>query len=309
MSSTKDHIKDTALPALYRAADGVSITGQRKYLRLMRADLALLIAGAIFASITVENPGINRLFLIVSAVLLATGALITFVLSQKTYKKQWYGGRAAAESVKTLAWRYMMRAEPFHEQISTDIIDQKFAESLREVFQESKDLSLTVQGDLAVAPQITNAMRTLRASDLEKRKQIYAIGRIADQRTWYSQKAVRNSRSESRWFWAVGVAQVLALIAAIVMISSSEFPVNPTGVFSTLAASALAWLQVKQHEELAQSYSVAAHELGLIADLSLHADNEKRFSTYVADAEAAISREHTLWLARRDQLLVRNIQT
>ena len=38
------------------------------------------------------------------------------------------------------------------------------------------------------------------------------------------------------------------------------------GVFSPLASALVAWLQVRQHEELAQSYAVAALELGFIEE-------------------------------------------
>jgi hypothetical protein len=70
----------------------------------------------------------------------------------------------------------------------------------------------------------------------------------------------------------------------------------------TLTASFLAWLQVKQHEELAHSYAVAAHELSFVREAGKLVHQEAELSSFVADAETAISRKHTLWLARRDHL-------
>jgi hypothetical protein len=84
------------------------------------------------------------------------------------------------------------------------------------------------------------------------------------------------------------------------MIRVMDSPINPTGTFSTLAAAAMAWLQVKRYQELAQSYLLAAHELGLIEAQSLHVHTEVELSAFVANAENAISREHTMWVARRD---------
>lgn len=298
-----ESISNDDLPALYRAADETSLSGQRKYLRLIKANIVVLLAGAAFASFDVDEPGIRRGLLVVSAVFLAAGAIITLILSRKTYKSRWYGGRAAAESVKTLAWRYMMRSEPFDDTEEAESVDQRFARSLREVLLESENLTLSLHDDLGAAPQISEAMRAVRASSLSDRKRMYVACRIQDQRGWYSGKSAQNARREDFWFLAVAGAQLLALTAAIVMVAAPGAWMNPTGVFSTLAAAALAWLQVKQHEELAQSYSVAAHELGLIAEQARHVNDEGRFSTFVADAETAISREHTLWLARRDQLL------
>jgi hypothetical protein len=74
------------------------------------------------------------------------------------------------------------------------------------------------------------------------------------------------------------------------------------GVLTSLCASLLAWMQVKQYQELSQSYAIAAHELGLISVLAEHGQSEVDFSAFVADAETAMSREHTLWAARRDRI-------
>lgn len=296
-------ISNDDLPALYRAADEASLEGQRKYLRLLKADLSVLLLGAVFASFDVDDPTVHKGLLVLSAVLLAAGAIITLVLSRKTYKSRWYGGRAAAESAKTLAWRYMMRSEPFDDTDAAEGVDQRFTRSLREVLLESENLALPLNHRLGAAPQISETMRAVRASSLSDRKQLYVADRIQDQRKWYSGKSAVNARREDIWFGIVAGSQLLALAAAILMVAAPSIWANPTGVFSTLAAAALAWLQVKQHEELAQSYSVAAHELGLIVEQARHVSDEGKFSTFVADAETAISREHTLWLARRDQLL------
>ena len=298
-----DSISNDDLPALYRAADEVSLEGQRKYLRLIKADLFVLLAGTASASFDIGDPTVHKGLLVLSAILLAAAAIITLVLSRKTYKNRWYGGRAAAESAKTLAWRYMMRSEPFDDTDEAEGVDERFTRSLRDVLLESENLALSLHGNLGTAPQISEKMRAVRISSLSSRKQLYVTDRIQDQRTWYSKKSSVNARREDVWFLIVAFSQLLALAAAILMVTAPDVWANPTGVFSTLAAAALAWLQVKQHEELAQSYSVAAHELGLIAEQARHVDNESKFSTFVADAETAISREHTLWLARRDQLL------
>jgi hypothetical protein len=74
------------------------------------------------------------------------------------------------------------------------------------------------------------------------------------------------------------------------------------GVLTSLCASLLAWMQVKQYQELSQSYAIAAQELGLISALAKHSQSEADFSAFVADAETAMSREHTLWTARRDKI-------
>jgi hypothetical protein len=58
-------------------------------------------------------------------------------------------------------------------------------------------------------------------------------------------------------------------------------------------------LQVKKYQETAQSYSVTSQELGFIEALARTVSTEEQFSLFVENAEFAISREHTLWIARR----------
>jgi hypothetical protein len=70
-------------------------------------------------------------------------------------------------------------------------------------------------------------------------------------------------------------------------------------VLATFAASATAWAQTKQFRILATSYAVAAQELATISIRLPHIDADHDWSTFVSDAELAISREHTLWLTRR----------
>jgi len=290
------------LPALYRAADTASVKAQGAYLRLMMADLSLLVTGSLLTAFAPENSDVNKVMLAIGAFLLAAGAIITLVLSQKTYKKRWYGGRAAAESVKTLAWRYMMCSEPFERGLPSAEADRLFVQSLHDVLRESEYLAVSFKESIRVEPQITEHMRAVRKSSLAERTQLYLEDRVRDQRTWYSKKSSANARNEVRLFVAVAVAQLLAILAAIVMVVNPDSWINPTGVFATVAAACLAWLQLKQHEDLAQSYAVAAHELGLIAEQARYAKSERDFAVFVADSESAISREHTLWLARRDHL-------
>ena len=76
---------------------------------------------------------------------------------------------------------------------------------------------------------------------------------------------------------------------------------NGTWATSPLASAFIAWMEVKQHSELAQAYSVAEFDLSLVEERGDYVCDETTFSSFVADAENAISREHTLWIARRDR--------
>lgn len=58
-------------------------------------------------------------------------------------------------------------------------------------------------------------------------------------------------------------------------------------------------MQAKQHRALAQAYAVASQELASITSQLNRGITEQEWPQFVIDAEEAISREHTTWLASR----------
>jgi hypothetical protein len=75
---------------------------------------------------------------------------------------------------------------------------------------------------------------------------------------------------------------------------------NLSGIFSALASALIAWLQVRQHDELSQTYSVVALDLGFIREQGAAITTEKDLSSLVADAENTVSREPSLWITRHN---------
>ena len=94
--------------------------------------------------------------------------------------------------------------------------------------------------------------------------------------------------------------QAIALFSSLALIRWPNLSINTSAIFAAAAASAIAWLQLKRHQELTNSYGLAAQELGLIAEQSRGITEPEKLSAFILDAENAISREHTLWKARRD---------
>jgi hypothetical protein len=97
------------------------------------------------------------------------------------------------------------------------------------------------------------------------------------------------------------VSQGAAFVWAAMMIANPEWSVNLTGLFAAMATAFVAWPQVKQHESVAQAYAIATMDLGLIQEQGARIEGDEQLAAFVADAENAISREHTLWVARRDK--------
>jgi hypothetical protein len=60
-----------------------------------------------------------------------------------------------------------------------------------------------------------------------------------------------------------------------------------------------AWTRFRRHDELSKSYSLAAQELAFLRAEVEDATHERAFRKAVDATESAISREHTMWMAKR----------
>jgi hypothetical protein len=301
MPSRERTISSEHLPGLYRSADAASLSAQARYLRLVQVDMILVIIAAVAGSFSMTDATLQKRLVIGSAVIFILSLVASLVLAIRRLDRLRYAGRAVAESVKTLAWRYAMGAEPYGTSQDAATVDSRFVAALKAVLDERRYLAIPlVAGAETSATQITDRMRQVRARPVTDRLRIYVTDRIEEQRDWYAAKARSNSRLEGRWFSAVIASQAVAAISAIALMWNPAFAINGTGLFSALAASFAAWMQTKRFQELSQSYAVAAHELGMIRDRASGVATEAALSSFVNDAETAMSREHTLWTARRE---------
>jgi hypothetical protein len=206
----------------------------------------------------------------------------------------WYEGRAAAESAKTLAWRYMVRAEPF--EVDIPDVDAQFLAQTRSLLQDLQSISLGpgVPGE----HQISDKMRQVRALDFDERRQIYLDDRIADQQRWYSQKARWNDRRARAWVLVSIVLEVAGMVGGALK-AFGWINFDLLGFLAVAAGSVTAWIEAKQHRNLATAYGIASQELASIATELTTMRSEERWTVFVGQAEEAISREHTLWRASR----------
>ena len=291
------------LPALFRAADEASKAAQTKHLRLVAAELWLLVAAALLLSFDLTAMGLPRISQQLNAGLgmlcLGVSLVLTIVTLWAKYETTWYGARSVAESVKSLSWKYMTSVEPFGSGLSVADADAVFRSNLTEIVSQHQVLLWAFDGTVGSGKQITAAMQAWRSADLEAKKQGYLQLRIQDQKDWYAARARQGRDQSVKWLILVAASQLLAILAAAILMAVPDKGVNLTGLFTSLAAALVAWVQIKRHRELAHSYNIAAHELGLIAERMPDVRTDHQLSDFVSDAESAISREHVLWSVRR----------
>jgi hypothetical protein len=293
-------ITSTDLPALHRSADAASIAAQRRYLWSIRGNLALIVLGAVFAAYAPSDPTVHRWLATLGAATLVGGIFLTYVIRLAHHDRDWFGARAIAESAKTAAWRYMMCSEPYPSDLAAGAADAALSTQLQAILHEQQAVAEALADQHASESQITKRMRDVRASDRVARAEIYLRDRINDQQAWYASKAKGNARASRSWLTSIAAVQFVAAVVTVALVRYPTLLLEPVGILSALAAAMMAWLQVKRHQDLAHSYAMAAHELGLIAARAEHVASDQDFASFVADAENAISREHTMWIARRD---------
>lgn len=289
-----DGIGEDGYPALYRAANDHSIAQQKRFFSVLLTELSLLVVATV---LSVLNSPVADFAYAQALVLVLILACAIYLFWAKP-DRHWYAARAVAESVKTTAWRYAIRAEPFD--VDDDAARVLFKVRLGRVLEHSREVAQRFSTNHTDA-QITTRMEDLRAANFEERRRLYVDGRVDEQRCWYGYKAKLND-CLGKWFFGALVIAILASLGlALGRIAHPEVQYWPTDIVVTIVSVLLTWVQSNRFSELAASYTLAAHEIGIVHMDALKLEDDKALSLFVGDAENAFSREHTQWVARKDE--------
>jgi hypothetical protein len=228
-------------PNLYKRADSTSAKAQKKYLRFALAEMWLVMIGAVGGGITmVGSPPIVQILAAVTAVCLIFSVFASLLSRAGRFEGAWFNARSVAESVKTLAWRYMMGVEPFDLKKSPAEADREFVEKLKTIAEQVEESSDFVGGgSSAESSQISSEMRRIRGLSFTEQKDVYLRERLQDQKNWYNLKADENREKGTKWYWTTITLQALAIIVAIIMVINPGWIYNPLGLLTTIIASLL----------------------------------------------------------------------
>ncbi|MEW9529438.1 DUF4231 domain-containing protein [Microbispora sp. NPDC049125] len=289
-------LTDEEFPALFRAADRSAVAGQRRLLTTTGLRLTCLVLAATFGAFSLDVGRVDTAA-VVAATALASALVIEVYLLTAVPDRQWLEARAAAESAKSLTWRYTVGGDPFgwqgDDEHSADLL------LLTELTALARDLHNCAPIPLSDNDaQVTDAMRRLRALPLEERRRNYIAGRIDDQRSWYRAKASANERRASQWSVTLAVLEALGLVAAVLN-GVQVFNLDLPGIVGAVGAAGIAWMQTRQHRQLASTYSMAALDLGDVVSRASWPATDEEWARFVGQAEDVISREHALWRTAR----------
>ena len=285
-------LEDKDLPGFWRCADNESIKAQKNVLRLVKwRFFGLIFAALLGVIVSVTSWKFISILIIVCFFMVLTVEVLEIYLQPNQI---WYSGRALAESAKTLAWRFAVCGAPFNENLPLNEAQKLLRKRLNEVSREASD-KIIIDPD---HPIITEAMIKLRESSFKERKEAYISQRLENQHIWYANKAKWNQKRATYWKVVLIIGELLAIGIAICQ-SSGLLSINVAGLLSTIVGCASTWIAVKQFSNLASAYSITASELAILKSEVEDITDPDKWAIEVDDAEEAISREHTLWLASR----------
>ncbi len=281
----------TAFPSQYETADRFANAARSRFHMLVGAEYAVLItAGAL----GIDEIQAGWYFAVIAFVFVLSLAIMLF----RTFtapEQDWYRARALAGAVKSSAWRFTMRAPPFNKPDRE--AEAAYRKALARLIDEHQAIASRMGAD-ADADEITAGMRAVRTMPLAERKALYLKERIEDQRNWYRSKAASSRRSYERWVAICVLIYVGAVAGAILRAVWPGAVYTATEVFIILASSLLGWIQMKKFNELAASYTLAAHQTGFMDGPLEEAASEEGFAGVVKDAEVYFGREQQDWAAQ-----------
>ncbi|MWB97893.1 DUF4231 domain-containing protein [Agromyces seonyuensis] len=289
-------LPDTDLPNFFHEADATSVRAQRATLSATRCRLIGAVAAAVGGAFTLTLWTID-VWAWIALVGFTVALVAELYLALATPERHWYQARAGAESAKTLSWRFAVGADPFFLSLSDTDADALFRHRIAQVARQVSDAVPLPKGD-ASAP--TQAMSALRESSLDIRRTAYLRDRTEKQRDWYTDKAKYNQGRATVWRVSLIAAEIVAVTLAAGRVFGG-WNIDAAGVLSAVIAAGAAWLAVKQHSTLRAAYSLTAAELEKQM-VSVRSATAATWAESVADAEEAISREHTMWLASRGEV-------
>ncbi|HVS92244.1 MAG TPA: SLATT domain-containing protein, partial [Mucilaginibacter sp.] len=145
---------------------------------------------------------------------------------------------------------------------------------------------------------ITKKMSEVRATSFWDRKEYYKKYRINEQINWYKSKSNNNKLKGNLCSFLIITCQLLAAVYLFEYMEHIKF-LNLNNILIFLATSTMSIIELNKYKELYQSYALTKQELNIIRTKFDLIQNDSELNDFVLEAEQAISREHTMWLARR----------
>ncbi|MFL6108830.1 MAG: DUF4231 domain-containing protein [Marmoricola sp.] len=291
-------ITEPDYPTAHTRADEFSLAGQRRTVWGASARLQISVAATALLALAplwpshVGHREVEFVGLAAAAFFLAAFAIELRRVKVRP-ERDWYDGRAVAESTKTLVWRYVAGGQPYP--IGADA-DEAFRRDVENLGTDVPALRRAVADGNAP----TAWMVDVRSLPFDARRDVYLQDRVTDQETWYADKAAYNHSRTRIWTGVLLLAEAAGVVLALIR-SLTIIDIDLAPIAAAVIASGVAWMALRQHESVGAAYSLASKELGSVRTKLSAVTREEEWATAVAEAEEAISREHTMWRVARSE--------
>ena len=290
MTTSPESVQSPTFPSLRDSADRASSAAQKNFVNLNRLHLGLLVSVACIAGLShASHEKINWAV----CLLMITSLGLTTALRVGKFDDKWFRCRAFAENFKSTVWRFIMSPGD-----SSGANERRYLNEIEQLNGRIPELQRELTRFKSSGNMITGWMRNCSQLSITQKASLYRDLRLQDQIEWYANKAEANAKLETAWFWVVFSSEFIVVIMSALRALLSPRLDLVSGVAS-LCAAFIAWTQIKRFSDLGTSYAIAARDLQLIADESRVIGNQADLDLMVLAVETAVSREHSMWLARR----------
>jgi hypothetical protein len=270
--------------------------------------LALGIAGAVLATAatTLMPSGLRTPCALAGALSLAVGTYVMSRLVTPQRLRSWTRARSVSEAIKTEVWSFRAKVEPY----AGDDAPLRLVERVEMLEAQATDLEPILALVRAEVPSVLpKGKQPPTAMSAEQ----WVERRVLSQSEGYYRKAARNLARRLASLRDVEITLgLLATAASAVAAWSASQPQAATrslglavgpwvAVLTTVGAAIAAHIAANRYDFLVMSYGATARRLEHLVDrwkMQGKPTDERRWSAFVHDCEAAISVENEGWLAR-----------
>lgn len=277
-------------PQVIYDTDSAAIRAKRAHIRIVAVELVLMVGATLAVTVAAPTPALQKAAATLSVILVVTSMVAELSQMKQRNLDDWFSLRSIAESMKSMCWRYSMGVPPYVP-MGSRLASEELLRSIRALMADAKQ-AIPLTGDL-VTPEMDRLARLGPA----QRAETYLKHRIMDQIDWYASMAKADDASEREWAWIILGIKVGVAILLILQIGYGG--VNVARALLTIATAAIAWTQALDLGHLKKPYVTAEIELTEARMSADDVDTDDQLVDLVIRVEAAVSREHTTWHARR----------
>lgn len=217
-----------------------------------------------------------------------------FRSNAKKLEIPWYEARAAAESIKTVYWRYIMHAEPFAAATLRADSETALLQRIEDVLTglgKSPDSRTAL-----VESEVLDWAWAVRTANMPLRVDFYIHERLKNQANWYGAKSKSLTRYARR-------ASIIAITTTAVAFALSivGFWTDAAGswseVFLEVAVVVFAYAAIRNYRRDSRVYEFTRQEIETAARQIHPHLSQDDWAHLVDEIEEVFSREHVTWQA------------